>query len=446
MDRERAENEIREEISRKVEESILRLGLNRKKIEGVEVPESIERLIESGLISEAYVDYVAKSESIPKRDYVIDFLTNAIRRRDKKYGYSYPISYCSGDILSKMRDSDYLSVGILNFDLFDSLYRSPKTDLKTKRIMKISNIHEREFIDFCVAYLEHCAQSMPMSSEKNYSLRMFEELLNNNFRVSIKIIEATYSKDSGLASSLMGVALASKVFSEENVKVCSAIPNFANYIETSMGIIATDNAIRCHLSNGVRIEKLVYYNQESVRLKDNLDKITIFMNIKNIHEMRTDILNDYLSTHVISYGEVDDVLNYGLIDARTVEIVLSRLDELDGDKYDEALKNIYTKAIQFNIELLPAKACLLVGALDEEEIEKYIVLNCKEKQEVVDILKASQKIEFAKINTSQKQIKIKNNSIGVKFALKLEELGLVQIIKKKNDEYLKNEVIKLRVL
>lgn len=162
--------------------------------------------------------------------------------------------------------------------------------------------------------------------------------------------------------------------------------------------------------------------------------------------MRTELLSKYLKSHAISFGEAHDVLKYGRIDACTVEIIVEKIDLLEGKKYDDFLKELYKKAGHFGVKITPDKACLIVSSLDEETIEQYVVKDCRKRQEAIDILEASSKAEFIKIKTPQQIMEIKNNKIGQRFAMKLEKLGLVQIINKKNEEYLKYEYIKLRVL
>lgn len=445
IDRKRALKITEQEALKKRSENLLLLGLKREK-STKSLSLTIERLIESELIGESYVKYISKSGHIPKRDKLTDYLVNAIRRRDKRYGYSYPVNDFSEELLSKMRESDFLSVGILNFDIFDQLYRTQTVKSKIEKIIKLASIHKEEFITFYVAYLERGIQLAPMTSNVNYSAQMFEEFIKRDFELSVQIMEAMHLRDAPFSYSLMGMILANKEFNEDDVKICVSIPDFVTYIKMGMGILATDNAIRCHLSNGARIEKLDLYCQDSELLKNNIDKVSIFLNILNIHEMRTELLNKYLKSHAISFGEAHDVLKYGRIDACTVEIIVEKIDLLEGKKYDDFLKELYKKATHFDIRIMPDKACLIVSGLDEEAIEQYVVKDCRNRQETIEILAASSKAEFIKIKAQQQIMEIKNNKIGQRFAMKLEKLGLVQIINKKNEEYLKYEYIKLRVL
>ena len=445
IDRKQALGIIEREAIEKRNENALLLGLMQEKLTK-SLPPEIKKLIEGELIGESYVKFISKSGHIPKRDKLTDYLVNAIRRGDERYGYLYPVNDFSEELFSKMRESDFLSVGMLNFNMFDQLYRTQTVKSKIEKIIKLASIHRKEFIAFYVAYLERGIQLAPMTSNDNYSAQMFEEFIKRDFELSVEIMEAMHLRDAQFSYSLMGMILTNKEFNEDDVKICVSIPDFVAYIKTGMGVLATDNAIKCHLLNGARIEKLDLYCQDSELLKNNIDKVSIFLNILNIHEMRTELLNKYLRSHVISFGEAHDVLKYGHIDARTVEIIVEKIDLLEGKKYDDFLKELYEKATHFDIRIMPDKACQIVSGLDEETIEQYIVNYCAKKQEVVEILKASLKTEFVKINMPQQIMKIKNNKIGQRFVLKLEKLGLVQIINKKNEEYLRYEYIKLRVL
>lgn len=445
IDRKQALDIIKHETLKIRNKNTLQLGLERKKI--VEVSrKAIKRIIESEFINESYMAFVSKSDYMPARDSVTDFLVNAIRKRDKRYRYAYPVSDMSEEIVAKMRESDFLSVGILNYDIFDQLFRSRIMKTKIENIARLASIHEKEFIDFCLSYLERGIQLAPMNSEANYSIRLFEGVEKINFSLAVKITEAMRSRDEYFSCSMLGLILASKEFSDEEVKICASISNFVDYIKTGMGVLATNNTIRCHLSSGARIERLSLYDQDSDQLKNNIDSIEILLNILNILEMQTWLLNGYLRSHDISFGEVDDILKFGKIDRGTVEIIVEKLNVLKGDRYNDVLKKLYEKAIRLGVKIIPQKACLIVSGLDEEAIEDYIVNYCAKKKDVIDVLRASRKTEFSKIILSGQTIKVKNTEIGKKFASKLQKLGLVKLVEKKSDEYLGLEEIELKIL
>ena len=436
-----AAKRIKEEIKKIVASDSLLVGLSQENMSEYAVE---KRLIETGSINQSYIDFVAKSDICPKRDSVSEFINYAIRQRSKKYGYYSPIREYVEEVVSELQDTDYLSPGILNFEMFDYLIRNG--ELKEDLFNRLASLYEGEVIDFCVSYCEYSTKKYPLTYEENLFVVLFKIIINNNFELALRIIEEAHEKDDRLGAALFGLMITYRKLNNEEIEACSSLSNFSDYIRNGMNVTATDNAINCHLENGTVIEKMVLYNQDSEILQNNISDLKIFLNIENIHEMKNDILNSYISTHIITYGELDDILNYGQVDERSINLILARINLIEGDYYEKAFVNLYNKTKEFNIELPIEQLSIFSGVIDENEIKTIVLERCGDADEVISVLKNSKSIQLRKITSKNKIIKVENSKISVEFAKKLKNLGIVKILKEKNNEYARSEYILLKVL
>ncbi len=441
LDQELALEKTREEIIDTNKKDSLTLGLPLCDLKDMQI---VERLIETESIKQSYVDYVAKSELCPKRDLVSEFINYAVRQRSESYNYYYPVQEFVEELILELQETDYLSPGILNFDLFDYLIKN--NIFKKDNFMKLASIHENEVLDFCVSYFEYSIRKNPLTSKNNYFVFLLETIIDNDFELAIKLINKMRKKDDATGSALFGFMLTHRKLENEEVKICASLPDFASYIRNGMNEDATDNAIRCHLDNGARIEKLLFYSQESQLLQSNISSLKIFLNIENIHEMKTAILNNYISSHNFTYGELDDILNHGDINDQTIEIVLDKLNSIEGDSFNDAIANLYKKTKEYGIGLSIEHLKFIVKGLSNNEVERIILDRCDDAQEVKEILYSSKKEQFKKIVSKGRIIRIDNTKTGQKFAQKLKGLGLVSIINEKNNKYLESAYIYLKVL
>ena len=401
--------------------------------------ETIKELIENNFLTEGYVRFISRSESMDRElNNALRFIHNYIR--DNKEGYDFVLSEESINKLIKETDNtDWASTGIYNFYLFDFLIRNINQYLdKLERILLNAGNDIKKimfFLDkYCFKYkkeleVEYCKnldmqqiKMMSYSVPPVFLVKGLAELYPNEIMNSISLSSLGDTNAKEVVFNIAVMCLKDP----QNLKIeeigCSLLKYYSNTILTCEN--GRDNLFKLYIANSIPFDNIKKFEQPMEIIKNNLEKIILEINIANLDSLDNSVLIDYIKIHKISKGDFLIIMKSNKNNLKNY-IVKNIEESIEKDDIDECIAIAIEYIIKNGISLIYSEIIPYLNKIDRDKIIKILLNSTLNREELCAILRESSDSELNKIEMSNKKIRLSKSADNVRFAKLLVEHGLV---------------------
>lgn len=401
--------------------------------------EIIKELIENNFLTEGYVRFISRSESMDRE------LNNALRFihsyiRDNKEGYDFVLNEESIDKLIKNTDNtDWASTGIYNFYLFDFLIKNINqySDKMERILLNAGNDVEKImiFLDkYCFKYkkdleVEYCKnldmqqiKMMSYSIPPIFLIKRLAELYPNE---TINSISLSSLRDTNAKEVVFNIAVMC-LKDPQNLKIeeisCSLLKYYSGTILTCEN--GRDNLFKLYIANSISFDNIQNFEQPMEIIKNNLEKIIIEINIANLDSLDDGILIDYIKIHKISKSNFFTIMESNKNNLKNY-IVKNIEESIKKDDIDECITTAIEYVIKNRISLIYSEIIPYLNKIDRDKLIKLILNSTLSRDELVAIMLGSSDGELNKIDMSNRKIRLSKSTDNIRFAKLLVEHGLV---------------------
>lgn len=401
--------------------------------------EIIKELIENNFLTEGYVRFISRSESMDRE------LNNALRFihsyiRDNKEGYDFVLNEESIDKLIKNTDNtDWASTGIYNFYLFDFLIKNINQYLdKLERILLNAGNDIKKimfFLDkYCFKYkkeleVEYCKnldmqqiKMMSYSVPPVFLVKGLAELYPNEIMNSISLSSLGDTNAKEVVFNIAVMCLKDP----QNLKIeeigCSLLKYYSNTILTCEN--GRDNLFKLYIANSIPFDNIKKFEQPMEIIKNNLEKIILEINIANLDSLDNSVLIDYIKIHKISKGDFLIIMKSNKNNLKNY-IVKNIEESIEKDDIDECIAIAIEYIIKNGISLIYSEIIPYLNKIDKNKLIKLILNSTLSREELSAIMRESSDSELNKIEMSNRKIRLSKSSDNVRFAKLLVDHGLV---------------------
>ena len=401
--------------------------------------ETIKELIENNFLTEGYVRFISRSESMDRElNNALRFIHNYIR--DNKEGYDFVLSEESINKLIKETDNtDWASTGIYNFYLFDFLIRNINQYLdKLERILLNAGNDIKKimfFLDkYCFKYkkeleVEYCKnldmqqiEMMSYSIPPIFLIKRLAELYPNEI---INSISLSSLRDTNAKEVIFNIAVMC-LKDPQNLKIeeisCSLLKYYSDTILTCEN--GRENLFKLYIANSISFDNIKNFEQPMEMIKNNLEKIIIEINIANLDSLDDGILIDYIKIHKISKGDFLIIMESNKNNLKNY-IVKNIEESIKKDDIDECIITAVEYVIKNRISLIYSEIIPYLNKIERDKIIKILLNSALDREELCVILRESSDSELNKIEMSNRKIRLSKSSDNVRFAKLLVDHGLV---------------------
>ena len=401
--------------------------------------ETIKELIENNFLTEGYVRFISRSESMDRElNNALRFIHNYIR--DNKEGYDFVLSEESINKLIKETDNtDWASTGIYNFYLFDFLIRNINQYLdKLERILLNAGNDIKKimfFLDkYCFKYkkeleVEYCKnldmqqiKMMSYSVPPVFLVKGLAELYPNEIMNSISLSSLGDTNAKEVVFNIAVMCLKDP----QNLKIeeisCSLLKYYSGTILTCEN--GRDNLFKLYIANSISFDNIQNFEQPMEIIKNNLEKIIIEINIANLDSLDDGILIDYIKIHKISKGDFLIIMESNKNNLKN-HIVKNIEESIKKDDIDECIITAVEYVIKNRISLIYSEIIPYLNKIERDKIIKILLNSALDREELCAILRESSDSELNKIEMSNRKIRLSKSSDNVRFAKLLVDHGLV---------------------
>ena len=401
--------------------------------------EIIKELIENNFLTEGYVRFISRSESMDRE------LNNALRFihsyiRDNKEGYDFVLNEESIDKLIKNTDNtDWASTGIYNFYLFDFLIKNINqySDKMERILLNAGNDVKKImfFLDkYCFKYkeeleVEYCKnldmqqiEMMSYSIPPIFLIKRLAELYPNEI---INSISLSSLRDTNAKEVIFNIAVMC-LKDPQNLKIeeisCSLLKYYSDTILTCEN--GRENLFKLYIANSISFDNIKNFEQPMEMIKNNLEKIIIEINIANLDSLDDGILIDYIKIHKISKGDFLIIMESNKNNLKNY-IVKNIEESIKKDDIDECIITAVEYVIKNRISLIYSEIIPYLNKIERDKIIKILLNSALDREELCVILRESSDSELNKIEMSNRKIRLSKSSDNVRFAKLLVDHGLV---------------------
>lgn len=401
--------------------------------------EIIKELIENNFLTEGYVRFISRSESMDRE------LNNALRFihsyiRDNKEGYDFVLNEESIDKLIKNTDNtDWASTGIYNFYLFDFLIKNINqySDKMERILLNAGNDVKKImfFLDkYCFKYkeeleVEYCKnldmqqiEMMSYSIPPIFLIKRLAELYPNEI---INSISLSSLRDTNAKEVIFNIAVMC-LKDPQNLKIeeisCSLLKYYSDTILTCEN--GRENLFKLYIANSISFDNIKNFEQPMEMIKNNLEKIIIEINIANLDSLDDGILIDYIKIHKISKGDFLIIMESNKNNLKNY-IVKNIEESIKKDDIDECIITAVEYVIKNRISLIYSEIIPYLNKIERDKIIKILLNSALDREELCAILRESSDSELNKIEMSNRKIRLSKSSDNVRFAKLLVDHGLV---------------------
>ena len=401
--------------------------------------EIIKELIENNFLTEGYVRFISRSESMDRE------LNNALRFihsyiRDNKEGYDFVLNEESIDKLIKNTDNtDWASTGIYNFYLFDFLIKNINqySDKMERILLNAGNDVKKImfFLDkYCFKYkeeleVEYCKnldmqqiEMMSYSIPPIFLIKRLAELYPNE---TINSISLSSLRDTNAKEVVFNIAVMC-LKDPQNLKIeeisCSLLKYYSGTILTCEN--GRDNLFKLYIANSISFDNIQNFEQPMEIIKNNLEKIIIEINIANLDSLDDGILIDYIKIHKISKSNFFTIMESNKNNLKNY-IVKNIEESIKKDDIDECITTAIEYVIKNRISLIYSEIIPYLNKIDRDKLIKLILNSTLSRDELVAIMLGSSDGELNKIDMSNRKIRLSKSTDNIRFAKLLVEHGLV---------------------
>ena len=401
--------------------------------------EIIKELIENNFLTEGYVRFISRSESMDRElNNALRFIHNYIR--DNKEGYDFVLNEESIDKLIKNTDNtDWVSTGIYNFYLFDFLIKNidQYADKLERVLLSAKNNVEKImiFLDkYCFKYkkdleVEYCKnldmqqiKMMSYSIPPIFLIKRLAELYPNE---TINSISLSSLRDTNAKEVIFNIAVMC-LKDPQNLKIeeisCSLLKYYSDTILTCEN--GRDNLFKLYIANSISFDNIKNFEQPTEIIKNNLEKIIIEINIANLDSLDNSILIDYIKIHKISKSDFFIIMESNKNNLKNY-IVKNIEESIEKDDIDECITTAVEYVIKNKISLIYSEIIPYLNKIDRDKLIKLILNSALSREELSAIMRESSDSELNKIEMSNRKIRLSKSSDNVRFAKLLVDHGLV---------------------
>ena len=401
--------------------------------------ETIKELIENNFLTEGYVRFISRSESMDRElNNALRFIHNYIR--DNKEGYDFVLSEESINKLIKETDNtDWASTGIYNFYLFDFLIRNINQYLdKLERILLNAGNDIKKimfFLDkYCFKYkkeleVEYCKnldmqqiKMMSYSVPPVFLVKGLAELYPNEIMNSISLSSLGDTNAKEVVFNIAVMCLKDP----QNLKIeeigCSLLKYYSNTILTCEN--GRDNLFKLYIANSIPFDNIKKFEQPMEIIKNNLEKIILEINIANLDSLDNSVLIDYIKIHKISKGDFFIIMKSNKNNLKNY-IVKNIEESIEKDDIDECIAIAIEYIIKNGISLIYSEIIPYLNKIDKNKLIKLILNSTLSREELFAVMRESSDSELNKIEISNRKIRLSKNADNIRFAKLLVDHGLV---------------------
>ena len=401
--------------------------------------EIIKELIENNFLTEGYVRFISRSESMDRE------LNNALRFihsyiRDNKEGYDFVLNEESIDKLIKNTDNtDWASTGIYNFYLFDFLIKNINqySDKMERILLNAGNDVKKImfFLDkYCFKYkeeleVEYCKnldmqqiEMMSYSIPPIFLIKRLAELYPNE---TINSISLSSLRDTNAKEVIFNIAVMC-LKDPQNLKIeeigCRLLKDYSSTILTCEN--GRDNLFKLYIANSISFDNIKNFEQPMEIVKNNLEKIILEINIANLDSLDNSVLIDYIKIHKISKSDFFIIMESNKNNLKNY-IVKNIEESIEKDDIDECIAIAIEYVIKNRISLIYSEIIPYLNKIERDKIIKILLNSALDREELCAILRESSDSELNKIEMSNRKIRLSKSSDNVRFAKLLVDHGLV---------------------
>lgn len=401
--------------------------------------ETIKELIENNFLTEGYVRFISRSESMDRElNNALRFIHNYIR--DNKEGYDFVLSEESINKLIKETDNtDWASTGIYNFYLFDFLIRNINQYLdKLERILLNAGNDIKKimfFLDkYCFKYkkeleVEYCKnldmqqiKMMSYSVPPVFLVKGLAELYPNEIMNSISLSSLGDTNAKEVVFNIAVMCLKDP----QNLKIeeigCSLLKYYSNTILTCEN--GRDNLFKLYIANSIPFDNIKKFEQPMEIIKNNLEKIILEINIANLDSLDNSVLIEYIKIHKISKGDFLIIMKSNKNNLKNY-IVKNIEESIEKDDIDECIAIAIEYIIKNGISLIYSEIIPYLNKIDKNKLIKLILNSTLSREELFAVMRESSDSELNKIEISNRKIRLSKNADNIRFAKLLVDHGLV---------------------
>ena len=399
----------------------------------------IKELIENNFLTEGYVRFISRSESMDQElNNALRFIHNYIR--DNKEGYDFVLNEESIDKLIKNTDNtDWASTGIYNFYLFDFLIKNidQYADKLERVLLSAKNNVEKImiFLDkYCFKYkkdleVEYCKnldmqqiKMMSYSIPPIFLIKRLAELYPNE---TINSISLSSLRDTNAKEVIFNIAVMC-LKDPQNLKIeeisCSLLKYYSDTILTCEN--GRDNLFKLYIANSISFDNIKNFEQPTEIIKNNLEKIIIEINIANLDSLDNSILIDYIKIHKISKSDFFIIMESNKNNLKNY-IVKNIEESIEKDDIDECIAIAIEYIIKNGISLIYSEIIPYLNKIDKNKLIKLILNSTLSREELFAVMRESSDSELNKIEISNRKIRLSKNADNIRFAKLLVDHGLV---------------------
>lgn len=400
---------------------------------------TIKELIENNFLTEGYVRFISRSESMDQElNNALRFIHNYIR--DNKEGYDFVLNEESIDKLIKNTDNtDWASTGIYNFYLFDFLIKNidQYADKLERVLLSAKNNVEKImiFLDkYCFKYkkdleVEYCKnldmQQIKMISYSIPPIFLIKRLAELYPNETINSISLSSLRDTNAKEVVFNIAVMC-LRDPQNLKIeeigCSLLKHYSDTILTCEN--GRDNLFKMYIANSIPFDNIKKFKQSTDMIKNNLEKIIIEINIANLDSLDDGILIDYIKIHKISKSNFFTIMESNKNNLKNY-IVKNIEESIKKDDIDECITTAIEYVIKNRISLIYSEIIPYLNKIDRDKLIKLILNSTLSRDELVAIMLGSSDGELNKIDMSNRKIRLSKSADNIRFAKLLVDHGLV---------------------
>lgn len=399
----------------------------------------IKELIENNFLTEGYVRFISRSESMDKElNNALRFIHNYIR--GSKEGYDFVLNEESIDKLIKNTDNtDWASTGIYNFYLFDFLIKNTDqyADKLERVLLSAKNNVEKImiFLDkYCFKYkkdleVEYCKnldmQQIKMMSYSIPPIFLIKRLVELYPNETINSISLSSLRDTNAKEVIFNIAVMC-LKDPQNLKIeeigCSLLKYYSNTILTCEN--GRDNLFKLYIANSIPFDNIKKFEQPMEIIKNNLEKIILEINIANLDSLDNSVLIDYIKIHKISKGDFLIIMKSNKNNLKNY-IVKNIEESIEKDDIDECIAIAIEYIIKNGISLIYSEIIPYLNKIDKNKLIKLILNSTLSREELFAVMRESSDSELNKIEISNRKIRLSKNADNIRFAKLLVDHGLV---------------------
>lgn len=401
--------------------------------------EIIKELIENNFLTEGYVRFISRSESMDQElNNALRFIHNYIR--DNKEGYDFVLNEESIKKLIKNTDNtDWASTGIYNFYLFDFLIKNiNQYSDKMERILLNAGNDVKKIMFFLDKYCFKYKKELEVEYCKNLNMQQIETMSYNIPPIFlIKRLAELYPNEiiNSISLSSLGDTNAKEVIfniavmclkDPQNLKIeeisCSLLRYYSDTILTCEN--GRDNLFKLFIANSISFDNIKNFEQPMEIVKNNLEKIILEINIANLDSLDNSVLIDYIKIHKISKSDFFIIMESNKNNLKNY-IVKNIEESIEKDDIDECITAAIEYVIKNRISLIYSEIIPYLNKIDRDKLIKLILNSALSREELSAIMRESSDSELNKIEISNRKIRLSKSTDNIRFAKVLVDYGLV---------------------